>query len=164
MPKEPDREGENHEQGAEERNLEEREVEVRGVYEPSDQAPVPSNPFVLLRDAHSRCVLIWVGRFEAISISMALEGQSADRPLTHDLLKNLIERLGGVMDRVVIDDLWGDTFYAKIWLNVNGKQLPVDSRPSDAIALALRAKAPIYMTEAVLEDAGRPCDEIEGAE
>ncbi len=77
-------------------------------------------------------------------------------------MKNLAERLGGAIERVVIDDLWGETFYAKIWLRVNGKSLPVDSRPSDAIALALRAEAPLYMTEAVLEEASRPCEDLEG--
>ena len=148
--------------GAENRNLEEREIQVVGVFEErSSDAPL-SNPFVLVRDNRGRAVLIWIGRFEALAISMALEGASADRPLTHDLLKNMAERLGAQIDRVVVDDLWQDTFYAKIWMTVNGKTISVDSRPSDTIALALRAKCPVYMTEAVLEEASRPVEEITG--
>lgn len=146
----------------EERNLEEREVRVAGVYVHADAATGVRGDFVLVRDNRERCVLIWVGQFEASAISMALQGLTGDRPLTHELLKNLAERLGGAIERVVIDDLWGETFYAKIWLRVNGKSLPVDSRPSDAIALALRAEAPLYMTEAVLEEASRPCEDLEG--
>lgn len=160
-PRRPEDEGPN-EQGAEQRNLEEREVHVVGVYEHSEQQL--NNPFVLIRDNQGRCVLIWVGRFEAWAISMAIEGAAADRPLTHDLLKNTTERLGARVERIVIDDLWGETFYAKIWLSTNGKAISVDSRPSDAIALALRVKCPVYMTEAVLEDASRPCEELEGGE
>lgn len=146
----------------EERNLEEREVRVAGVYVHADAATGVRADFVLVRDNRGRCVLIWVGQFEASAISMALQGLTGDRPLTHELLKNLAERLGGTIERVVIDDLWGETFYAKIWLRVNGKPVSVDSRPSDAIALALRAEAPLYMTEAVLEEASRPCEDLEG--
>ncbi len=143
------------------RNLAEREVRVSGVYVHADAATGARGEFVLVRDNRGRCVLIWVGQAEAAAISMALQGLTGDRPLTHELLKNLVERLGGTIERVVIDDLWGETFYAKIWLQVNGKSLPVDSRPSDAIALALRAEAPLYMTEAVLEEASRPCEDLE---
>lgn len=161
LPEEP--ENEDLDEGpVEPRNLEEREVHVVGVFEHSDQNTAITNPFVLIRDNNHRCVLIWVGKFEAFAISMALEGASAERPLTHDLLKNLTERLGARLDRIVIDDLWGETFYAKLWLSANGKPVMVDSRPSDAIALALRVKCPVYMTEAVLQEVGRPCEEFEG--
>lgn len=147
--------------GADQRDLAEKEVTVVGVYEHTDTASGVRSDFVLVRDNNRRCVLIWIGRFEAIAISMALEKQTVDRPLTHDLLKNMAERLGGSVERIVIDDLWGETFYAKIWLRLNGSTLSVDARPSDAIALALKSEAPLYMTEAVLEEASRPCEDIE---
>lgn len=143
----PDRES------SEERRLEEKEVKVVGVYEHQDAATAQPAAFVLLRDNQGRSVLIWIGRPEAFAISVALEGASADRPMTHDLMKNLIQRLGGTVERIIIDDLWHDTYYAKIHIAVNGSVLEIDSRPSDAIALGLRAKAPIYMAEAVLEQA-----------
>lgn len=137
------------------RRVEEKEVQVVGVYEHEEQgAPGHAAPaFVLLRDNQGRQVLIWVGRFEGYAISVALEGMSFDRPMTHDLLKSALDRLGGRVERVLIDDLWQDTYYAKISVSTNGKAIDIDSRPSDAIALALRAKAPIYMAESVLEEA-----------
>ncbi|MCL6630719.1 MAG: bifunctional nuclease family protein, partial [Armatimonadetes bacterium] len=137
------------------RRLEEKEVEVVGVYEhqepglPSGSAPA----FVLLRDKQSRKVLIYVGRFEAYAISAALENIPFDRPMTHDLLKSVLERLGGRVERILIDDLWQDTYYAKICVSTNGNTVEIDSRPSDAIALALRTKAPIYMAESVIQQA-----------
>lgn len=133
--------------------IEEKEVKVIGVYEHQDAATSQPAAFVLLRDNVGRSVLIWIGRPEAFAISVALEGASADRPMTHDLLKNIISRLGGTIDRIVIDDLWHDTYYAKIHIATNGSNIEIDSRPSDAIAIGLRAKAPIYMAEAVLEQA-----------
>lgn len=149
------------EDGAEERNMEEREVRVEGVFEHSEQdSGAVTSPFVLVRDADSRCVMIWVGKFEAFAISMVLEKQTPQRPLTHDLLKNVSERLGARLDKVVVDDLFDSTFYAKIWYTIGGRQVTVDSRPSDAIALALRAGCPIFMTEAVLQDASRPAEEF----
>ncbi len=98
-------------------------------------------------------MLIFIGKFEAMSIWLALEGASADRPLTHDLLNNMIDRMGGKVERILIDDLWNNTYYAKVTIGHDGKTIEVDARPSDGIALALRAKAPIYMAEAVLERA-----------
>lgn len=143
---EPSRRGEDE--------IHEKEVSVVGVYEHRDQAnSQPVAFFVLLRDALARSVVIWIGRFEAASISLALEGASADRPLPHDLLNSIVIKMGGVIERILIDDLWNNTYYAKISIGSDGKTLDVDSRPSDAIALALRAKAPIYMAEAVLEKA-----------
>lgn len=82
---------------------------------------------------------------------MALEGDVPDRPMTHDLLKNVIERMGGSVERIIVDDLWQSTFYAKITIVRNGESLEIDSRPSDAIALALRVHAPIYVAEPVFE-------------
>ena len=134
---------------------EEKLVGVAGVYEHrSEEANKSSEFVVLLRDELARTVLIVIGRFEAMAISLALEGHSADRPLTHDLLNNVIGRLGGTLRRILIDDLWNDTYYAKITIDTPAGELVVDSRPSDAIALALRAKAPIYMLEHVLREAG----------
>jgi len=138
------------------RRLDEKEVEVVGVYEHHDkETPSEYSPpaFVLLRDKQNRQVLIWVGRFEAYAISVALEGVPFDRPMTHDLLKNVLDRLGGRVEHVLIDDLWQETYYAKITVSMNGTTIEIDSRPSDAIALALRARAPIYMAEDVLQQA-----------
>ncbi|MCX6344440.1 MAG: bifunctional nuclease family protein [Armatimonadetes bacterium] len=90
---------------------------------------------------------------EAMAISLALEGAAADRPITHDLLLNAINKLGGTVEHILIDDLWNNTYYAKVSVASNGKIIDIDSRPSDAIALSLRAKAPIYMIEGVLEKA-----------
>lgn len=134
------------------RDLDEKEVKVMGVYEHLEQGMEPA-AFVLLRDNRGRQVLIWIGRYEAYAISLALEGATPDRPMTHDLMKNLVDRLGGKMERIVIDDLWHETYYAKISVASNSHVVDIDSRPSDAIALALRAKAPIYVAEAVLQQA-----------
>lgn len=136
------------------RNLEQKEVKVMGVYEHQEQGlpqALKDTYFVLLRDNLARQVLIWIGRFEAYAISVALEGASFDRPMTHDLLKNMVEKLGGTVERIVIDDIWQDTYYSKISVALDGNVVDVDARPSDAIALALRVKAPIYMAESILE-------------
>jgi len=134
------------------KSLDEKEVKVMGVYEHHEQGMQP-NAFVLLRDNRGRQVLIYIGHYEAFAISLALEGKTPDRPMTHDLTKNLMERLGGKIERIVIDDLWQETYYAKISVATNGEVLDIDSRPSDAIALALRSDAPIYMAESVLDQA-----------
>ena len=135
-------------------DLEEKEVQVVGVYESRDQGGHQSSEYVvLLRDSRGRSVLILIGKFEAMAISLAHEGAAADRPLTHDLLNNVVSKMGGKVERILIDDLWNNTYYAKISIANNGSQVEFDSRPSDAIALALRAKAPIFMAEAVLERA-----------
>jgi len=134
------------------RDLEEKEVRVMGVYEHLEQGMEPA-AFVLLRDDQGRQVLIWIGRYEAYAISLALEGTTPDRPMTHDLMKSLIDRLGGSMERVVIDDLWHETYYAKISVAKGDSVLDIDARPSDAIALALRARAPVFVAEFVLQQA-----------
>ena len=88
----------------------------------------------------------------AWAISLALEGDAPDRPFTHDLIRLLLERLDATIERIVIDDLWNETFYAKIGLvKAGGETMDIDARPSDAIAMALRFRAPIYMAETVLE-------------
>jgi bifunctional DNase/RNase len=137
-----------------------RELEVRitGVYERQEPGQ-PRYTLVELRDNYGRRVPILIGQFEAYSIALALHGTAPQRPLTHDLMRNILDRLGARVDRVVIDDLWRETFYAKIFLTVrknleDEEEIEIDARPSDAIAIALRFNAPIYMTEAVLEIAG----------
>ena len=133
------------------RALNEREVKVIGVYMQQEEGATAQH-FVLLRDNKTRRVPIWVGQFEAYAISIALEGDDPPRPLTHDLAKIFLEKLGASVERVVIDDLWNETFYARIVLQrTDGGTMEVDCRPSDAIALAVRAHAPIYMAESVLE-------------
>ncbi len=133
------------------RSLNEKEVKVMGVYAHQDQGTV-ANHFVMLRDNRGRRVPIFVGQFEAFAISMALEGDAPDRPFTHDLIRLVLERLDATVEHIVIDDLWNETFYAKIGIaKPNGETVDIDARPSDAIALALRVRAPIYMAETVLE-------------
>ena len=94
---------------------------------------------------------IWIGVFEAEAISRGLEDVVTLRPMTHDLMKQILDTFQVSLDRVVINDLKGNTFYANLHLNVEGKQLVVDSRPSDAIALAVRVKAPIFVSETVVK-------------
>lgn len=133
------------------RSLNEKEVKVMGVYMHQEQK-MPPQHFVLLRDNKGRRAPIWVGQFEAWAISFALEGDPPERPMTHDLFKLMLDRLNATVERVIIDDLWSETFYAKIGiLKPDGEAMEIDARPSDAIALALRAHAPIYMAEFVLE-------------
>jgi len=137
------------------RALNEKEVKVMGIWgyqDPSNPDGAPKQTFVLLRDNRGRRVPIFIGTYETMAISMALESVLVERPLTHDLLKNAIDRLGGTVERITIDDLWQQTFYAKITVaQKNGNTEDIDARPSDAIALALRARAPIYMAESVIE-------------
>ena len=114
---------------------------------------VKSNmPVIILKEKEGEKTLpIWVGLFEAQAIALALENVKPPRPLTHDLTKSIIEKLEGKVDRVVINDLKNNTFYARILMRKNGESIQVDSRPSDAIALALRLKVPIYIDEGVLD-------------
>jgi bifunctional DNase/RNase len=136
-----------------ERKLDEKEVKVTGLYESKHGTYDAQAILVCVKDNYERSVFIEIGFFEARAISLALQGTLTDRPMTHDLLKNLVGRMGGSIDRIVIDDLMNQTFYAKIIVQMDGKIIDIDSRPSDAIALALRVKAPIYMAESVLEQA-----------
>ncbi|PKO23955.1 MAG: hypothetical protein CVU38_01385 [Chloroflexi bacterium HGW-Chloroflexi-1] len=121
---------------------------------------------VILKDMHSpRFLPIWIGPFEADAITIELQGLKVARPLTHDLLQAMIEKLGAEVEQVAITDLRNDTFYARITLYVKGRQMDVDSRPSDAIALAVRARVPIYVSEEVLDQAGiTPERDLEGSE
>ncbi|HHF98955.1 bifunctional nuclease family protein [Candidatus Aerophobetes bacterium] len=109
-------------------------------------------PVIVLKEKRGDKTLpIWIGLFEAQSIALAMENIKPPRPLTHDLAKSLIEKLKGKVDKVVINDLRHNTFYAKIFIRQNGEDIQVDSRPSDAIAIALRLKVPIFIEEEVLE-------------
>lgn len=137
-----------------ESDSEEVEVTVAGVYEQRDQLTSKPTAFVvLLRDSTGRSVPIWIDGFQARAISLALEGTEADRPLPYDTFNNIISRIGGKIERILIDDLWNNTYYAKITISYEGKTFDTDSRPSDAIAMGLKAKAPIYMAESVLQKA-----------
>jgi bifunctional DNase/RNase len=110
---------------------------------------------VILKDTDSeRYLPIWIGPYEADAIAIRLRNIQVARPLTHDLLNNIINEMGGEVSHIVVNDLRNDTFYAHISMNVNGHQLEIDSRPSDAIALAVRADVPIFVDEQVMAKAG----------
>ena len=114
--------------------------------------PKQSNPVVVLVDLSGQKALpIWIGVFEAEAISRGLEDVVTLRPMTHDLMKQILDTFQVSVTRVVINDLKENTFYANLYLNIEGKELVVDSRPSDAIALAVRVKAPIYIADSVIE-------------
>ncbi len=116
--------------------------------------PITNMPIIILKDPEERRALpIWVGIFEANAIALELEKVSTPRPMTHDLLKNILEGLGITVQQVIVNDLKENTFYATIELNYNGSVVSIDSRPSDAIALALRVNAPIFVTENVVTQA-----------
>lgn len=109
--------------------------------------------FVLLSDGERR-LPITIGPFEAASISQALTQTEPDRPLSHDLIVDILEKLDGEVSHIFIDDLFGGTYYAKILIDRDGERFTVDSRPSDAIAIALRLNVPIYVAEGILEQHG----------
>jgi len=116
--------------------------------------PVSNSPIVVLKDEEEKFFLpIWVGIFEANAIALQLENVATPRPMTHDLLKNIIGELEGRVMRIVINDLRDSTFFAQIRVLTGGKTLEVDARPSDAIALALRTEAPIFVAQTVLDQA-----------
>ncbi len=124
------------------------EVKVMGIV----VDPKASNPVVVLVDLTGQKALpIWIGVFEAEAISRGLEDMVTLRPMTHDLMKQILDTFQVSLTRVVINDLKGNTFYANLYLNVEGREMVVDSRPSDAIALAVRVKAPIFIAESVVE-------------
>jgi len=116
--------------------------------------PVTSTPIVVLRDLDGQRVLpIWVGVFEANAIAVQIENVTLPRPMTHDLLRNVITDLRAEVERVVVSDLRDNTFFAIIQLLVQGERVAIDARPSDAIALALRARAPIFVEDHVIDHA-----------
>lgn len=109
---------------------------------------------LIVEEKGERAVPIWIGIFETQAIMLKLKGTQFPRPLTHDLLKNCIDRLGGSVEYVLVNDISQNTFYAQIHIIKNGKKDIIDSRPSDAIALAVRVNAPVYVNEKVLELSG----------
>ena len=116
--------------------------------------PITNMPIVILKDKLGERVLsIWVGIFEANAIALQIENIQTPRPMTHDLLRNIITDLDGSVDRVVVSDLKDNTFFAIIHLTVRGERIAVDARPSDAIALALRTRSPILVEESVIDNA-----------
>jgi len=113
--------------------------------------PLTNMPIIILKDADDKRALpIWVGIFEANAIALELEKISTPRPMTHDLIKNILDGLGASVQQVVVNDLKDNTFFAVIEISVNGNVVNIDSRPSDAIALALRVNAPIFVAEKVV--------------
>ena len=116
--------------------------------------PITNIPIVILRDTDGQRVLpIWVGIFEANAIALQIENIETPRPMTHDLLRNVIGDLHGAVEKIVVSDIKDNTFYALIHLRVGEEAVTVDARPSDAIALALRVRAPIFVEETVIDNA-----------
>src|SRR3974390_610928 len=124
------------------------EMKIRGLM----MDPVTNMPIVILKDTGSDTVLpIWVGVYEANAIALEIEKVTTPRPMTHDLIKNVLVGLESQVHKVVVSELKDDTFYAVIWLERDGHLMSVDSRPSDALALALRLDCPIYVDDSVLK-------------
>jgi uncharacterized protein len=117
---------------------------------------------ILKEKTAERYLPIWIGPAEADAIAVKLQGVNVPRPLTHDLLSSVIDSLGASVNSIVVSDLKNDTFFAKIVLNVDGGSVEIDSRPSDALALAVRVEVPIFANEAVLEKAGIYLDQETG--
>lgn len=123
------------------------EMKIRGLM----MDPVTQTPIVILKDVSGGTILpIWVGMYEANAIALEIEKVSTPRPMTHDLIKILLTGLQADVRKVVVSELRDDTFYAMIWLEKDGEMISVDSRPSDALALALRTDCPIYVEEQVI--------------
>lgn len=140
------------------------EMKIRGLM----MDPVTNMPIVILKDVNGASVLpIWVGIYEANAIALEIEKVSTPRPMTHDLLKNLLLGLETRVHKVVVSDLRDDTFYALIWLERDGQVISIDSRPSDALALALRVDCPIYVEDEVLKNSkvsGAASDKVNNEE
>ena len=125
------------------------EMKIRGLM----MDPVTQSPIVILKDVTGNTILpIWVGMYEANAIALEIEKISTPRPMTHDLIKTLLMGLETGIQKIVVNELKDDTFYALIWLEKNGELISVDSRPSDALALALRLDCPIFVDEQVIKN------------
>jgi uncharacterized protein len=125
------------------------EMKIRGLM----MDPVTQMPIVVLKDVQGHAVLpIWVGAYEANAIALEIEKVQTPRPMTHDLLKNVLQGLEVTVQKIVVNDLRDDTFYALIWVERDGELMSIDSRPSDALALALRMDCPIFVEETVLKN------------
>jgi hypothetical protein len=126
------------------------EVRIRGLM----MDPATNMPIVVLKDVGSDTVMpIWVGIFEADAIAIEIEKVAAPRPMTHDLTRNLMRHMNGNLEKIVITELRDDTFFAMLWISQDGELITLDARPSDAIALALRADCPIFVSEQVMQSA-----------
>jgi bifunctional DNase/RNase len=126
------------------------EVQIEGVFGAENQGQI--SRFVLISDGERKLPIL-IGPFEAQAIQLVLESNRPDRPLTHDLYKNTLDRLGATVERIVIDDFWNTVYYAKIYILHNGSEIEIDARPSDAIALAMRFEAPVFVAESILDAA-----------
>ena len=125
------------------------EMKIRGLM----MDPVTQSPIVILKDVSGNTILpIWVGMYEANAIALEIEKISTPRPMTHDLIKTLLMGMETGIRKVVVNELKDDTFFALIWLEKDGKLISVDSRPSDALALALRLDCPIFVDEQVIKN------------
>jgi len=125
------------------------EMKIRGLM----MDPVTQMPIVVLKDVQGQAILpIWVGAYEANAIALEIEKVQTPRPMTHDLLKNVLLGLEVTVQKIVVNDLRDDTFYALIWVEREGELMSIDSRPSDALALALRVDCPIFVDESVLKN------------
>jgi uncharacterized protein len=136
------------------------EMKIRGLM----MDPMTNMPIVVLKDVGSDTVLpIWVGVYEANAIAMEIEKVTTPRPMTHDLIRNLLTGLNAHVHKIVVNELRDDTFYAVIWMERDGKIISIDSRPSDALAVALRVDCPIFVEEEVLKSskkAGASADRV----
>ncbi len=125
----------------------EKEFRIKGLM----MDPVTNSPIVILQDIEANTLLpIWVGIFEANAIALQIERIDTPRPMTHDLLRNILLHLDAEVEKIVVTELKENTFFAQIHLDIDGNRMTVDSRPSDAIALALRTDSPIYVTDEVI--------------
>ncbi len=124
------------------------EVQIEGIFAADSNGN--TSRFVLVSDGERKLPIL-IGGFEATAITLPLEGTRPDRPLTHDLIKNILDRVDIRLDRVVIDDLWNGIYYAKLYLRDGREEMEIDARPSDAIAMAVRFDAPIYVADAILD-------------
>jgi bifunctional DNase/RNase len=137
------------------------EMKIRGLM----MDPVTNMPIVVLKDSASDSVLpIWVGIYEANAIALEIEKVSTPRPMTHDLIKNVLVGLDAAVHKVVVTELREDTFYAVIWLEREGHVISVDSRPSDALALALRVDCPIFVEDEVLKNSKQAANLADSSE
>ena len=127
------------------------EMKIRGLM----MDPVTNMPIVILKDSGDTVLPIWVGIYEADAIALEIEKVSTPRPMTHDLIKNVLTGLDTLVHKVVVTELREDTFYAVIWLERDGHIISIDSRPSDALALALRVDCPIFVEEEVLKSSAK---------
>ena len=139
------------------------EMKIRGLL----MDPVTNMPIVILKDSGDSVLPIWVGIYEANAIALEIEKVSTPRPMTHDLIKNVLTGLDALVHKVVVTELREDTFYAVIWLERDGHVISIDSRPSDALALALRVDCPIFVEDEVLKTskkAGSSADSVTNEE